>query len=141
VLIAPGVHVSTAEAYRRLSERLTDESQGTKMFGFQAQVWSDGGSMARNDFEAVVFEQHPRLATLKRRLLRAGAQRAMMSGSGSSIFGLFDSAEDAAHAIQSLQGETALRISFVGRARYRAMFGKALAEHIDGKSWPPRSRY
>jgi 4-diphosphocytidyl-2-C-methyl-D-erythritol kinase len=75
-----------AEAYAALSQRLTGESE--KVFGFQSALWGGDGSRG-NDFESVVFEPHPRLAALKKRLIRAGAATALMSGSGSSVYGLF----------------------------------------------------
>ena len=72
LVVAPGVHVSTPQAYRDLSPRLTSESQQNKIFSFQSQVWSRGvESLPRNDFEEVVFPQHPSLAAIKKRLLRS----------------------------------------------------------------------
>ena len=74
VLVAPGVHVSTAEAYRALSPRLTTESQQNKIVSFQSQRVGGGVSrrLPNNDFEAVVFEQHPQ----SRRAQEATAKRA-----------------------------------------------------------------
>lgn len=46
-----------------------------------------------NDFEKSVFAQYPTLPSIKQLLVDCGAQYAAMSGSGSSIFGIFDSAE------------------------------------------------
>jgi 4-diphosphocytidyl-2-C-methyl-D-erythritol kinase len=43
-----------------------------------------------NDFEASIFKNHPAIAEIKERLYGAGAYYAAMSGSGSSVFGLFD---------------------------------------------------
>ena len=70
------------------------ESQQNKIFSFQSHTWGPvaGGSTAsvgRNDFEPVVFARHGRLADLKRGLVRAGASFAMMTGSGSALYGLF----------------------------------------------------
>ena len=142
VLIAPGLHVSTAEAYRRLSPSLTTELQQNKIFTFSSRLWSGGGAEAGcNDFEAVVFQQHPRLAALKKRLRRAGASPALMSGSGSAIFGLFRTGEEVSRALAALEGENAFRISLVSRARYRKMWWRALKEHIAPNIWPPQSRY
>jgi len=89
LLLAPGIHVNTAQAYRDLSPRLTTDLQRNKIYSFQSLTW-DARSFSglSNDFEAVVFEQHPELALLKRRLVRAGASVALMTGSGSSVFGL-----------------------------------------------------
>ena len=61
VLAAPGIHVSTAEAYRLLDASLTTELQENKIFSFQSHAWEWGSRRtAVNDFEAVVFrsEEH-----------------------------------------------------------------------------------
>jgi 4-diphosphocytidyl-2-C-methyl-D-erythritol kinase len=81
------------------------------------------------------------LATLKKRLERAGASPALMTGSGSAIFGLFRTGAQARRALAALEEENAFRISLVSRARYRAMWWRALKEHIAEKIWPPQSRY
>ncbi len=52
-------------------------------------------AVMRNDFEAVVFRLHPEIGRVKDALLGAGARRAMLSGSGSSVFGVFDSEGEA----------------------------------------------
>src|SRR4051794_15623347 len=84
IIVAPGVHVNTAQAYRDLSPRLTTELQQNKIDSFQTLTWDTTSlASARNDFESVVFEQHPKLAGLKKQLVRAGASAALMSGSGS----------------------------------------------------------
>ena len=141
VLVTPSVHVSTAQAYRDLSPRLTTESQQNKMVSFQTQAWSAGWNTAANDFEVVVFEQHRSLAVLKRRLLRAGASAALMTGSGSALFGLFRTAGEASHARESLEGERSFRFSLMSRERYRKMWWRALDKHSIGRIWPPQSRY
>jgi 4-diphosphocytidyl-2-C-methyl-D-erythritol kinase len=145
LLVVPGVHVSTAEAYRRLSPRLTSESQQNKIFSFQSYTWDGGGrEPARNDFEAVVFKEHRSLAVLKKRLIGAGASLAMMTGSGSGVFGLFHTREQATLALDSLgslgKGK-AYGISLVGRQRYRSLWWRALREHTTQRTWPPQSRY
>jgi 4-diphosphocytidyl-2-C-methyl-D-erythritol kinase len=142
VLVTPGIHVSTAEAYRALSPRLTSEFEQNKIVSFQSQAWDVAGSSAPvNDFETVVLKRHKALAELKRRLARCGAVQAMMTGSGSAVFGLFSSAALAASALSSFGKENAVRISLTTRARYRSLWWRALAEHSSGKIWPPQSRY
>jgi len=142
LVVAPGVHVDTAQAYRDLSPRLTRESQENKIFSFQSQVRGWGvGESPENDFEAVVFEQHPGLERLKRRLLRSGASVAMMTGSGSALFGLFDGRDRIATAMKEFEGERVYRVTLVSRARYRGMWWRALAEHMGQRTWPPQSRY
>jgi len=150
ILVAPGVHISTAQAYRDLSPDLTTELQQNKIFSFQSDSWGDpsaggvgraGGTAAENDFETVVFQQESRLAALKRRLQRAGASPAMMTGSGSALFGLFADGAAAVRALDRFADERTFRISLVSRARYRRMWWRALEPHIERRVWPPRSRY
>jgi 4-diphosphocytidyl-2-C-methyl-D-erythritol kinase len=91
VLVKPDEGVSTREAYagvkpgvpeRTLSERLQEP----------VECWQ--GSV-KNDFEPSVFASHPALAAVKQHLLDSGAIYASMSGSGSALFGLFESEEAA----------------------------------------------
>jgi 4-diphosphocytidyl-2-C-methyl-D-erythritol kinase len=147
VLIDPGIHVSTAEAYRLLgaglTSGLTSGSQQNKIGSFQSQMWGQGcpGTCA-NDFEAVVFKQHPRLGAIKRKLIRSGASPAMMTGSGSALFGLFEERAQAAHAAEWFEGpDTPYGFSLVNRVRYQSLWRRALDKHIVGRTWPPRSRY
>ncbi len=131
LLVTPGIHVSTAEAYRRLSEQLVMESAEAsaeaKVSSFQARVLDLEGSAATNDFEAVVFAQHPQLGELRKKLRKGQASTAMMTGSGSALFGLFASREQARRAAASLDPFPTLPFSFVTRARYGAMWRKSLA--------------
>ena len=98
-----------------------------------------GGVSAANDFEAVVFERHPKLATLKKRLIRAGAAAANMTGSGSALYGLFPSREGAKHAQQLIGDEQTFQFSLINRARYRRMWFEALKPHVEQRTWPPKS--
>jgi 4-diphosphocytidyl-2-C-methyl-D-erythritol kinase len=162
LLAVPAVHVSTAEAYRALSPSLTTELQQNKIFSFQSQVWDVGTSVpAGNDFEPAVFKRHPELAAVKKRLLEAGASAALMTGSGSALFGLFRDARKLSLASSVLSekspgkaafGESSwgelfsekprvFRFSLVNRSRYRALWWRSLKEHCHGKTWPPRSLY
>jgi 4-diphosphocytidyl-2-C-methyl-D-erythritol kinase len=144
VIVAPGVHVSTAQAYSALSPRLTFELQENKIFSFQSHTWSGAdGTAGVNDFEGVVLERESRLAEWKERLIRAGASPARMTGSGSALFGLFRDRGEAARALGRLGGATAFSVSLIPRSRYRGMWRRALASHIvpESRLWPPRSRY
>ena len=142
VLAVPGIHVNTAQAYRDLSPRLTTELHRNKIKGFQAITWDTSSvAGARNDFEEAVFEQHPKLEMLKKKLARAGAAVALMSGSGSAVYGLFRCRRQVPGAIQAVGEKQAFQISLVSRARYRAMWWRALARHTKPGLWPPRSRY
>ena len=142
ILVAPGIHVNTAQAYRDLSPRLTTELQQNKIFSFQSVTWDTGSlASARNDYESVVFEQHRKLAILKKRLVRAGATVALMTGSGSALFGLFPDCNGIFRATEVLGKVQTFPFSLVSRARSRALWRRALKEHTTPGLWPLQSRY
>jgi 4-diphosphocytidyl-2-C-methyl-D-erythritol kinase len=93
LLVYPGFSVSTAEAYHEASLRLTLPGQQLRMDGLGA--WPQFSRMdwgpAENDFEEVVFAKWPELARFKARLIRAGAETASLTGSGSAVYALFHS--------------------------------------------------
>jgi 4-diphosphocytidyl-2-C-methyl-D-erythritol kinase len=141
VLVSPGIHISTAEAYRLLNSRLTSEAPQNKMVTFQSRVWDGGVSRAAcNDFETVAVERYASIGAIKKRMLRAGASMAMMTGSGSAVYGIFPGSAQASEVFQSFRKEKAFRFSLVSRARYRALWWRALEEHITAKEWPPQDR-
>jgi 4-diphosphocytidyl-2-C-methyl-D-erythritol kinase len=100
LVIFPGFSVSTSEAYREAGSRLTESGQTaySSSFGawphFPLMSWGP----AENDFEQVVFARWPELAQMKRRLIRAGADVASLTGSGSAIYALFPSSRLMARA-------------------------------------------
>lgn len=114
LVVSPDVHVSTPDAYRALSARLTPESIQPKLTGFQARLWG-APTPAVNDFEEVVFEQHPRLKSIRNKLRRAGASTAMMTGSGSSLFGIFNEKEALEKAAKLFPKDRIYRVKFVPR--------------------------
>jgi 4-diphosphocytidyl-2-C-methyl-D-erythritol kinase len=73
-----------------------------------------------NDFERVVFPKHPELRELKRALEREGARYASLSGSGSTLYGLFESAKKAEQAAHKLMndGVAALATKTLPREQY-----------------------
>ena len=89
VEVPSGVAVSTAEAYRGvLAAKNTSIALPPLKEALKGPVecWKD---VVVNDFEATVFPLHPEIQALKRRFYDDGAVYAAMSGSGSSVFGLF----------------------------------------------------
>jgi 4-diphosphocytidyl-2-C-methyl-D-erythritol kinase len=151
LLIAPGIPVSTKEAYAELGRKLTTGSPAPTMDSFQLVAWQianaspgeDWGTV--NDFESVVFRLHPQLKSIKGKLLRLGARPALMSGSGSSLFGIFPSRQIRDRAAESFRKEFAkdkvYSVTMVSRARYRTLWRRQLAAPMDSKVWPPQDRY
>jgi 4-diphosphocytidyl-2-C-methyl-D-erythritol kinase len=88
IILYPGFPVSTRWAYRNLSFKLTKGIGNTSLKRFKRDRRGLAPSLV-NDLEKVVFRRYPRLAALKERLIQEGARAALMSGSGSSVFGIF----------------------------------------------------
>jgi len=149
LLLVPGLQVSTPLAYQALGRELTMPSEFRIMSSFQALSWSLGqgvsaarwAHLAENDFEAVVFKQHPQLRKLQSELAKRGARPAMLCGSGASLIGLFTERNDMERAAFAFPDCEALPVSLVSRRRYRAIWWRSLQAHLDGKLWPPQSRY
>lgn len=92
ILIKPEEGVSTREAYSGITKHPEVAGQIKSVLD-QAKpvdVLSGEAGPFVNDFEETVFPLHPQIATIKKRLLDAGAFYASMSGSGSTVFGLFE---------------------------------------------------
>lgn len=90
LVLNPGIHVGTAEAYAGVNPRLPENDIKTSV-NAPIQTWKNS---LFNDFETSVFAKYPLIATLKSELYQAGAVYASMSGSGSSVFGIFENASD-----------------------------------------------
>jgi 4-diphosphocytidyl-2-C-methyl-D-erythritol kinase len=68
----------------------------------------------KNDLEKVTCASFPLISTLKRRILDTGAEGAMMSGSGPSVFGVFKSREKAVTAMEQFASDDLRHISVAG---------------------------
>ena len=96
-LVCPGIHISTPWAYKQLNFNLTNTYKNSK-FGVltsRAPDLSDWQDLLVNDFECIVFPAYPELEIIHNQLQKMGAFYARMSGSGSSIFGLFATKQSA----------------------------------------------
>lgn len=90
-LICPEVHVSTAKAFGMLTPRPARFNL-QKLPELPVLEWKNNIS---NDFEAPIFNEHPALADIKQQLYAQGALYASMSGSGSTIYGIFEKGRSA----------------------------------------------
>ena len=91
ILVNPGVHVSTPWAYGAWDKRfdgnpLTPQNRSVT----SARAFAEIVQELHNDFEAVVIPEHPEIQGAKEALKNVGAQGILMSGSGSTVFGIFE---------------------------------------------------
>jgi 4-diphosphocytidyl-2-C-methyl-D-erythritol kinase len=144
LLIIPEIHSSTASAYAALERKVLPEVSPDMINRFQSVAWGVSQEWT-NDFEMVVFHQHPQLKSMKGKLLKLGAWRAMMTGSGSALFGLFANREMRDRAAVSMRKELPSNqvypFTMVSRGRYRALWWRQLAVSSESKTWPPQDRY
>ena len=101
VLVHPPIEVSTEWAYKNYTFSLTKTKKISKLSQFlQKKInLSELKNYVQNDFEKLVFKEFPELCELKEKLYQNGAFFASMSGSGSTIFGLFKSFIKAEEAV------------------------------------------
>ena len=105
VMLKPHCGVSTKEAYAGIERHPEVAGEISKAL-HEGKSFMQMREILINDFEQTVFAVHPEIAQIKQRLLDAGAVYAAMSGSGSTVFGLFeDNAEGRADALLRLLDE------------------------------------
>jgi 4-diphosphocytidyl-2-C-methyl-D-erythritol kinase len=123
LVVSPkSIHVPTPDAYRWLnSPQLTNPSGNHRLLKFCALSWSLQGGPLLNDFEDAVFQQHPRLAEIKRDLLQNGATEALLAGSGSAVFGVFPSPAKARRAAVGFPLDQTFVCETVSRDSYRSL--------------------
>jgi 4-diphosphocytidyl-2-C-methyl-D-erythritol kinase len=120
LIVAPTkIAVSTRAAFRWLRLRLTHRRMAPKLWAFCAHCWDSPEADLANDFEAAVFERHPELARIKRRLLRRGASGAALAGSGSAVFGIFPNPAQARRAALGFPEDQVFVVETLSREEYR----------------------
>ena len=103
VLVNPGIEVSTAWVFKTLG--LTCSRPIAKIPRFPVRT-SGLVRLLHNDLEVVTCQRHPVITTIKERLLVGGAAGALMSGSGPTVFGVFDDQDQAEKVARTLSTET-----------------------------------
>ncbi|HHF52221.1 MAG TPA: 4-(cytidine 5'-diphospho)-2-C-methyl-D-erythritol kinase, partial [Candidatus Aminicenantes bacterium] len=98
----PGVIVDSGWAYGATSFLLTENPKTCTILlrCLKDKRWDALNDALFNRFEQVVFEAYPQISRLKAEFLENGARAALMSGSGSCVFGVFDTEERARAAVQ-----------------------------------------
>ncbi len=102
VLVCPRFEVPTVWVYKNLNLRLTNCEKNYKK-RFLNQDFSRVKHFLCNDLEQVTIGKFPEIKSIKRALLDLGAEIALMSGSGPSVFGLFKDAQQATKANHSIR--------------------------------------
>ena len=104
VILYPGLVVSTAWVYGNYRATLTKPSANISI---RSSLRSSRkiAALMTNDLESVTLQRYPIIGLLKKELARAGAAGVLMSGSGSSVFGIFDSQRAARNAIRRLRNK------------------------------------
>ncbi|HET6854237.1 MAG TPA: 4-(cytidine 5'-diphospho)-2-C-methyl-D-erythritol kinase [Pyrinomonadaceae bacterium] len=113
VVITPNAEVSTANAYASLNApSLTTSNSASILSSSLAELFSADSRQwpLRNDFEGVIFEIEPEIERAKIALLEAGARGALLAGSGSSVFGIFDDEVARDRALNNLRSEAGWRV-------------------------------
>jgi 4-diphosphocytidyl-2-C-methyl-D-erythritol kinase len=134
IVIAPKVSVSTRDAYASMQAALTSDTGEFILSSSQkAGISTDSlpwlHSDFANDFESVIFDIHPEIKLVKELLLAAGANAALLTGSGSSVFGVFADQKSQQQALEKIQCQAGWRIFpcvTVSRNEYRQAIGDEL---------------
>lgn len=114
LLVKPDVSVATVSAYKTLGREkdglsLTKNKEKINNIKLIYNALNTGDMRLlkrclHNDFEDAVFNLHPLIGELKERLIAGGAAAAVMSGSGSTVFGIFESRQSAIQASKGFAG-------------------------------------
>ncbi|HEX8920873.1 MAG TPA: 4-(cytidine 5'-diphospho)-2-C-methyl-D-erythritol kinase [Pyrinomonadaceae bacterium] len=140
LIVKPEAKVSTVAAYKALNSPALTKADSAIILSISRadEQFTDSYPIAlHNDFEPVVFQLKPEIGRVRDALLRAGAQSALLAGSGSSVFGVFDNSVAQGRAIEMLETEGEWRIfpcATLSRARYRAALGACAAPLVERTS-------
>lgn len=101
LIVNPGIHISTKDAFENITPQKSEIS-----FMQIIELWNKDYSRLRsvlkNDFENWVFSKYPEIGEIKQTLLDSGALIALMSGSGSTLFGIYENKVQADCAAKNL---------------------------------------
>ena len=134
VLAKLPVSVSTAKVYQSLKWDQVEHHPDTKGM-LAAMAKGDVPAMGRllgNVLETVTIPMYPKIADIKESMLENGAEGALMSGSGPTVFGLFTKQERAKEAAKILRKQFAMRDVFVTQI-YHVPHGKKERRTTDGR--------
>jgi 4-diphosphocytidyl-2-C-methyl-D-erythritol kinase len=101
VVVNPGIHVSTKAVFGKLTEYSPLENLNLRNPSSIDSI-KDFNNVFSNDFEKIVFDIHPQIKEIKDSLTNSNALYASMTGTGSTVYGIFKDKNDAVKAITNL---------------------------------------
>lgn len=131
LVIAPNAKVATKMAYEALNAPALTKADAVAILSISrtgAYTALSSPEDWHNDFEPAIFQLEPEIARARGALLQAGAQQALLAGSGSSVFGVFANGAELERARATLKTETGWRIfacATLARREYEQAFGAA----------------
>ena len=102
LLITPGIQISTAWAYKNARMGLTSKPINTNIPNYINHL-AEIISLLSNDLEKAVIPHYPIIKNIKEELLDKGAKGGLMSGSGSTVYGIFSNEDEAKEAFGQLK--------------------------------------
>jgi 4-diphosphocytidyl-2-C-methyl-D-erythritol kinase len=129
LVLKPAANIATSAAYTALNApALTTSDSKIILSSSQAGTFSSGFDLnaLHNDFEAVALQLEPEIERARAALLKTGAHTALLAGSGSAVFGVFENKDAQERAIQAIELETGWRVfpcKTVGRSHYETAMG------------------
>ena len=117
LMVYPNLPLSTSWVYGNLKLKLTKSENNISILAnfLMRSEFAQLGAALYNDLEPVVFKRYPEILEIKNELLRSGAGGALLSGSGSTVFGIFDNPDLAKKAL----------VRFTGR-KYKVFLAKSI---------------
>jgi len=97
LLVIPKISIRTEWAYSVIKNRLNNQNKNAKFSSFSNEDYSSL-QIFENDFEQIVIPAYPEIGAIKSKLLNLGARFASLSGSGSTVYGVYDDEASAKEA-------------------------------------------
>ena len=125
LVVAPDVAVATRDAFKRLNAAVLTKQESKRKLQicrFDLESADFNYTAFKNDFETTVFAAYPEVDRVKNTLLDLGARQALLSGSGGSVFAVFEKEETRQAAMKALGNEANWRkfaVATISRDEYR----------------------